>query len=137
MHIPLFDRALLGALFIILISCGPPYKIGHAEPFQDIVFDVHQCTVTHPCNFSAGAGSPPPGYLNGFTPQTFTSFYESVGYNPTQPFDVSITGANSEGYVYGHVFDGGITAFDTQFVFYSGHVLCCTIDFPYRIASLK
>jgi hypothetical protein len=100
--------------------------------FSGTTYNLLECPAGNPCNFASG-NNPPPAYLNGLTQQAFTSFY--ANYQPTQAFSWAIEGYNNQGYVFGSVLGGGITAFDTQFVFYQGQILCCTLDQPYRITG--
>ena len=119
--------AAFGIGIVVVLQCK-----AFANPIGNIIYTLVNCDQpSHPCaNFNSSKGPPPVNYLSGFDQQAFQTFYESQGFQPTQDFDILIRGNNSAGYVYGRVFDGGITGFDTQFVYYQGQVLCCTMTFP-------
>lgn len=112
---------------------------GYSDPFVGDIYHLVSCTqhAGECAAFNATNGPPPADYLNGFNQEAFRTYYESEGYHPTEDFSIEITGFNSSGVVYGRVLDGGIAAFDTQFIFYRGGVSCCIIDFPFVINDLN
>lgn len=79
--------------------------------------------------------APPQGAPPGFPDITplLTVFYDAAGI-PHNPITYGVTGSNTQGLVYGPVSDIG-NSFETQWIYQNGAILCCTVDFPYRLTA--
>src|SRR4051795_8202217 len=124
-------KAILTALFIAGVAAlSSPAE---AEPASIPTYHLTICgepTPTQPgspCYVQSTTITPTPAMLDGLTQDLFNQFFSAHGiiwYGNTWLYDTDK--ANNSGYVFGHVIDNVASA-DTQFVYYQGTLLCCTV----------
>lgn len=79
---------------------------------------------------------PTPADTSGLNNNLFSAFFTSHGIAAVGGWHWDARGVNAGGYVFGDVWDD-IRLATTQFVYRAGQVLCCTVDFPYRLNGLN
>lgn len=91
-----------------------------------------------PCYVQSTTVAPPPGSTTGLTDTALFDFLVNGGVAASNLTELNhtITGANSAGYVWGHI--GGVfVSYFPMFVFRDGEFLCCIADGPFLGISIN
>ncbi len=90
-----------------------------------------------PCTVEKTIRTPTAEELFGLDNAGFRNWFAGLGpIFAMGDYHWSITDSNVNGYVIGHVM-GGYGTIDTQFVFRGGEILCCYLDFPFRLYDIN